>query len=117
VTGLAVHATATARATARAVLLCLLITGRAIAQDSASAPTVKLSTPLDRAASVYRKAKSLRATFDQTLTSPTSKTVRSAAGEYLQRTAGIFAIRATPIQKAMRSSRTAKFSGCTCQVR
>ncbi len=94
-TGLAVHRTATARATARAVLFFSLIAGQAMAQDSIGTPVVKLSTPLDRAASVYRKAKSLRATFDQTLTSPTSKTVRPAAGEYLQRSAGIFAIRYT----------------------
>jgi chaperone LolA len=101
VTGPAFHATATGRAGARAVLLFAVsavfavFTSRASAQDSASAPAVKANTPLDRAAARYRDAKSLRATFNQTLTSPTSKTVRAAAGEYMQRSAGIFAIRYT----------------------
>ena len=94
-TGRGFHAAATARAAARAVLFLSLIAVRAVAQDSASAPPVKLNAPLDRAATIYRNAKSLRATFDQTLTSPTSKTVRPSAGEYFQRTAGIFAIRYT----------------------
>jgi chaperone LolA len=95
VTNSAVHASATARAVARAVLFLSLIAVRAFAQDTASAPVKKSNAPLDRATTLYRNAKSLRASFEQTLTSPTSKTVRPAAGEYVQRGSGMFAIRYT----------------------
>ncbi len=87
---------ATARAAARAVLFLSIAAGSAFAQDStAAASNAKASTPLDRAAALYRGAPSLRALFDQTLTSPTSKTVRSSSGEYVQRGTGTFAIRYT----------------------
>jgi chaperone LolA len=50
---------------------------------------------LDRAARLYHSAKTLRAKFDQTLTSPGTNTVRSAAGEFLQRGPDHFALRFT----------------------
>lgn len=92
-TGLAVHPIATARAVARAVLILALSAASVRAQDTAGAAAATPQTPLDRAAALYRGAQSLRASFDQTLTSPTSQTVRPAAGEYVQRSAGVFAIR------------------------
>jgi chaperone LolA len=40
---------------------------------------------LDRAARTYRSAETLRATFEQTLTNPSTKTSHAATGEFLQR--------------------------------
>ena len=63
------------------------------------APVAASQTPpadaLERAARRYRTAVSVRATFEQTLTSPDTKSSRLAAGEFLQRGKNHFALRFT----------------------
>ena len=57
--------------------LALSAAGQAYAQNTAA-------DPLDRAATTYTSRRTLRATFKQTLTSPATRTVRNATGEFFQ---------------------------------
>jgi outer membrane lipoprotein carrier protein len=69
------------------LLLLAALASRLAAQDS----TASL---VDRAAREYRAARSVRATFEQTLTSPATGTMHSARGEYSQ-SGSRFALRFT----------------------
>ncbi len=83
--------------TPRAALLTLVLAGSTAAAQSAPRPasprpTVADTTVLDRAAASYASARSIRATFEQTL-APPGGTVRTAKGEYLQQGSARFAFR------------------------
>jgi len=67
-------------------LLVLAIASRLAAQDSST-------TLVDRAVRQYRSARTVRASFEQALTSPATGTVRASRGEYFQGGGSRFAIR------------------------
>jgi len=71
------------------LLLLAIAAGTLQAQDSAS------SNLLDRAAVLYRAARTVRAPFVQSLTNPLTQTTRSARGEFMQRGRQRFALRFT----------------------
>ena len=66
-----------------------------VLQARSAAPQAPPADALERAARRYRTAASVRATFEQTLTSPDTKSSRLAAGEFLQRGKNHFALRFT----------------------
>jgi outer membrane lipoprotein carrier protein len=65
------------------------LTGTAAAQSAAD------SGPLDRAVAAYRNVRSLRATFDQTLTNPVTSRASTAKGELLVKRPGKISVRFT----------------------
>ena len=67
-------------------LLFLAIASRLAAQDSST-------TLIDRAVRQYRAARTVRASFEQTLTSPATGTVHTSRGEYFQGGGSRFALR------------------------
>ena len=69
------------------ILLLVAFASGLAAQDT--------TTLVDRAARQYRAAHTVRATFEQTLTSPATGTVHSARGEYFQAGTTRFALRFT----------------------
>ena len=71
------------------VVAIAAFTPPATAQDSVS------SALLDRSASQYRAARTVRAPFEQTLTNPLTQTSRPARGEFTQRGRRRFALRFT----------------------
>jgi outer membrane lipoprotein carrier protein len=70
------------------ILLLVAFASGLAAQDTTN-------TLVDRAARQYRAARTVRATFEQTLTSPATGTVHSARGEYFQAGTTRFALRFT----------------------
>jgi outer membrane lipoprotein carrier protein len=78
------------------VLLLVAFAARLAAQDTAASSTSPATGSLvDRAARLYRSATTVRATFEQTLTSPAAAAPVSARGEYFQRGGSRFALRFT----------------------
>ena len=70
----------------RALLLVAALASRLAGQDSST-------TLVDRAARLYRAARTVRASFEQTLTSPATGTTHLAKGEYFQSGRSRFALR------------------------
>ena len=70
------------------ILLLVACASGLAAQDTTN-------TLVDRAARQYRAARTVRATFEQTLTSPATGTVYPARGEYFQSGGSRFALRFT----------------------
>ena len=72
------------------VALALVVCSAGATFGSAQTPTPDL---LDRASHTYASARTLRAAFHQTLTSPATQTVRNATGVLVQRGSAQFALR------------------------
>lgn len=70
----------------RPLLLLLAVASRLGAQDSST-------TLFDRAVRQYRSAPTVRASFEQALTSPATGTVHASRGEYFQGSGSRFALR------------------------
>jgi outer membrane lipoprotein carrier protein len=58
-------------------------------------PAQSVDATIDRAVAAYAKAKTARATFEQTITNPLTGTTVSAKGEYVQQKPGRLAVRFT----------------------
>ncbi len=75
--------------TARLVLLTALVVWVPLGAQTVGVDSGALAL-LDRTATAYQSARTLRATFTQTLTNPRTKSVYVSKGEFLQRGAELF---------------------------
>ena len=94
------------RGSLAAAALLLAFAARAAPLSAQSQQTDSL---IDRAARILASGRSLRANFDQTLTNPDTKVVRTSHGDFIQQGPSKFAFRFTdpagPFQTAVGSGR------------
>lgn len=80
------------RRTLAALVIAATVIHTAVPADASAAPVVKQADLLDRAVAAWAKVKTVRATFEQTITNSLTGRTLNASGEYQQQRPGKLAV-------------------------